>query len=127
SIAVGGGLARYGSEPHPGSEAHGLASVVLAEVDRFAHVSVGFGLGLAGLENLERRELGAPAAHDVGGAEQDGGAFAPGRGVPGGKRALRGLDRLLRLGRTGPPAAADDGRDVARIDGNEALSGRDRP
>ena len=44
-----------------GAEAQRLAAVVLAEVDRLAHVGVGFGDRLAGLEDLERGQLGAPS------------------------------------------------------------------
>ena len=52
-------------------------AVVLAEVDRLAHVGVGFGERLAGFEHAQRRELVAAPAHQVGGAEQHRGALAP--------------------------------------------------
>ena len=66
--------------PSPSSER--APAVVLAEVDRLAHVGVGFGQRLARLEHAQRRELVAAAAHEVGGAEQHRGAVAPRRRPP---------------------------------------------
>ena len=63
-----------------GDRASGFAAVVLAEVDRFAHVGVGLGDRLAGLEDLERGELGAATRAAMRGrVEQDRGAFFPWR------------------------------------------------
>ena len=66
----------------PSPSATARAAVVLAEVDRFAHVGVGLGERLAGFEHAQRRELVAPAAHEVGGAEQHRGAVVPRRRAP---------------------------------------------
>ena len=59
------------------AHAHRLAPVVLAEVDRFAHVRVGLRERLAGFEHAQAGELVTAAAHDVGGAEQHGRAVVP--------------------------------------------------
>src|SRR5262249_25245309 len=56
------GLARRRLHPvaRPGVEPQHLPGVVLAEVDGLAHVGVGLVPRLAGLEALERRDLGPP-------------------------------------------------------------------
>ena len=71
SVAQRVGLARrrlHGSPPR--LEAAHLPAVVLAEVDGLAHVGVGLGPRLAGLEDLEGGQLGPPGPHPLGGPEQ---------------------------------------------------------
>src|SRR5207244_5322100 len=73
------GLDEVGSRS---GEPEDLAAVVLAEVDRFAHIGVGLVPRLAGLEHLECRELVAPLAHPLGGTEQHSRTAARWRGAP---------------------------------------------
>ena len=54
-------LARHLLDVRAAREPERLARVVLAEVDRLAHVGVGLRPRLAGLEDLERGELVPPA------------------------------------------------------------------
>ncbi len=100
-------------------------AVVLAEVDRFADVCVGFGKGLARFEHAQRREFIAAPAHLIGGPEQDSGAFAPRRrapfrpGVHGGRNGSG--DVLESGGRT----AAHRDVGPARIDRHDGRAGVD--
>src|SRR5207244_9977047 len=65
---------------------HDALPILLAEIDRLAHVGVGLRDRLPGLEHLERGQLGAPAPHERRRAEEDGGAAGPRRRAPGGDR-----------------------------------------
>ncbi len=93
-----------------------FAPVVLAEVDRLADVRIGFFLWLACLEDFERGELGAAAAHHVRGAEEHAGSRRPWRGAPGRKRSARGLEGPLHFCEPRASAPADDRFDGTRID-----------
>src|SRR5262249_8207491 len=117
------GLEKRRSGPEPDR----LAAIVLAEVDRLTDVRVGLPLRLAGLEDLECGEGHAAPTHDRRGAGEDGSAVLPARGLPGGPGIGCDRDGALRLGGAGPSGTADDGRDVTRVDGDDALFGRYGP
>src|SRR5439155_26324590 len=105
-VAVDVRLARRREDRRAGTEAQGLAAVVLAEVDRLAHVGVGLRDRLPGLEHLERGQLGAPAPHDRRRPEEDGGPAGPRRGAPGGPPPRPGREGATGPPRPGPPAPA---------------------
>ena len=111
-------LARRLQQPRARAELDRAPAVVLAEVDRFAHVCVGFGERLARFEHAQRRELVASPAHQVGGAEQDRGALAPRRRTPfragvhgrrdrSRRRARRPADALRHTVTSGRPGSTD--------------------
>ena len=109
----------------PRAEPECLPSVVLAEVDRLAHVGVGLGDRLAGFEDLERRELDAPRAQDRGRAEEDRRLARPRASpatpaTPPRQRRARGRHRPVRRSRCGTRR----GR-TTRIDRCDLAVGRD--
>ena len=101
-------------------------AVVLAEVDRFAHVRVGFGQRLARFEDAECRELVAAAAHLVAGAKQHCGAVSPRRRAPHRTRVPRRGDRGVDVGDTRRRAAAHGHVGAAGIDRHDHIARLDR-
>ena len=115
---VGVRLARPSSTCAPAPSAIAPAPVVLAEVDRLAHLGVGLGDRLARLADAQPDELVASPPQHGGGAEQHRGPVAPRRRPPVGRGGHR--HRAVRyVVDAGRRAAADLDVGPSRVDGGE--------
>ena len=91
------------AEAAVGEELHGLAGVVLAEVDGLADVGVGFCPGFAGFVDDDAAEGVALGAQEGGGLQDGGGAVDLGAVAPGGEGGggwRYGIGGLLDGGRS---------------------------
>ena len=102
-------------------EAQHLAPVVLEEVDRLVGVAVRLAARLARLERHEGGELEDLPSHQLGGAEEHGGALARRRVAPRRQRRLGRGDRGLGLGTAAVGDRADDLGRPRRVHRREPL------
>ena len=125
-VGVRVGFARDLADATSAREAERLASVVLAEVDRLAHVGVGLDDRLAGFEDLERGQLDAPRAQDRGRPEQDRRSFVPRDGAPRRPRGRGDVERARRQRqRSAQPLRHTTRSNATRVDRHDLAVGRD--
>ena len=106
-------------------ESSGLPGVVLAEVDGLAHVGVGLGPRLAGLEDLQRGHLVAALAQPRRRPHQHAGSFVGrGRG-PARRGGHRDRDGLVGEAGVDPGGHGDDAVGAAGVDRRQRVLGRD--
>ena len=102
-------------ELRPARQPHGLARVVLEEVDRLAHVGVGLGPRLRALAHLQGGELQPALAQDPGGAHEHLGPTGRAAGAPVRKRLGGSADRSVGLLVAGARGHGDEALGVSRI------------
>jgi hypothetical protein len=100
-----------------------LATVELAEVDRFGSVAVGFGPGLCDFVNHPRRQLVFTLAHDRRHTEQQGCAIGCGRVLPRFESFRRFFDGAIRELFGGFVEASDYLRAICGIETFEEVAG----
>ena len=101
-------LARLGQAKH-------FVSVEVAKVDRLGDVGVGLAPLLAALVDLPGGQLETPAAHHIGGPEQEIRPLPNGRVAPLRKRGLRDVNRLAGLGHVIETRRIEDARVEPRV------------
>ena len=125
-VGVRVGFAGDLSEPRAARQAECLSSVVLAEVDRLAHVGVGLGDRLPGLEDLQRRQLDPSRAQDRRRPEQDRGSLRPRSSTPRRPCGRGDVDRGVDERAIGPATPAHDAIEATRIHRDDLSVGRNR-
>src|ERR1039458_2206793 len=102
-----------------------IARVVLAEIDGFGDVRVGFGPGFAGFVDQPGVELKLAEAQNAGGLEGHEDALGGGSGGPLREGGVGGINGAI--GERGGRAVmdADDFGGIGRIDGRELIAGGD--